>query len=388
MVTKGRTKKGKKSKRTRFSYQSNDTEVTRRAAQGGGDFDSLFIGAVKLFKAADGKNKIRIMPRTWSDDAGPRHWSFTAHVHYQVGSDNAQYLCLQKMQSKPCPICEERAELAAEGDDEAAKKLRPSLTKLVWIIDRAHPEEGPKIWKMPAVKVHNSICDLSDDKDTGEVLTIDHPEEGYDVTFRKKGEKDRTDYSSVAIARSDSLLSDSDQEFDDWLDMIQENSIPAILNFFDYNYIKGVFGGSAGSRDVELDEDEDDEDETPPPRSSRRSRRAPVEEEDEDDEDEEEEEETPPPRSRRRRRPPVEEEDDDDDEDDEDEEEEETHSKLPRSRRRRAPVEDDEDDMDELDDPDSVEDDEDEEPAPKSRRKRRDLRSDISSGLKRRGKKK
>ena len=39
--------------------------------------------------AETGAQHIRILPRTWNDDEGPRHWGFEAFLHYGVGADNS-----------------------------------------------------------------------------------------------------------------------------------------------------------------------------------------------------------------------------------------------------------------------------------------------------------
>jgi len=279
-------------------YRANDPEETRRGAQNQGDYDKPIKGNVKTWTPPEGRSRIRILPRTWEDEGGkwPRHWSIEVFIHYQIGADNAAYMCLDKMGKGPCPICEERARLALEGDEEGAKELRWTKSRLVWILDRKNPDDQAMVWKMPVRSIYSEICDRSNDPETGKLLPIDEPEEGYDITFRRQGKQMmNTNYSSVEIARTPSSISDDDNEYNSILDFIEANPLPDQLVFYDYDYISKVFSGRVSSRDK-------DEDSAPPPRS-RRNRRASAEEGEEPEEADDVEDEvddTPPPRSRRK----------------------------------------------------------------------------------------
>ena len=254
-----------------FKYRENDPATAEKHASGGGDYDTPFLSHIKLWKPSEGKNRIRILPRTWEDGDGPAHWAFPVYIHYKVGPDNGAFLCPQKMGQGPCPICEERAEYAARGDEEGAKALRPSFAFATWIIDRKNPGDGPQIFRMPAQKIEQEICSVSRD-DKGATLKIDHPDAGYDVMFQRSGSLDRTQYTGVQVARTESSLSDDDDEYNDWLDFIEDNPIPETFNFYSYEYIARAFGkiSAAGSTPEVEEEEEEEEIET----RSRRRRRA------------------------------------------------------------------------------------------------------------------
>jgi hypothetical protein len=195
------------------------------------------------------------------------------------------------MKGEACPICEERSRLALEGDEEGAQELKVSKHRLVWIVDRKNPEDGPAVWKMPVKSVYAEICDRCDDPDTGEVLKIDHADDGYDVQFRRAGKtKNNTSYSSVEICRNSSSVSDDDEEYNRILDAIEDQPLPSLLNYYDYDYIATVFSGRSPSASIPAEEPDDD---SPPPKS-RRQRRTVAEVEPEDD--------SPPPKSRRGRK--------------------------------------------------------------------------------------
>tara|TARA_R100001480_G_scaffold74640_4_gene85219 strand:+ start:5102 stop:6019 length:918 start_codon:yes stop_codon:yes gene_type:complete len=266
-------------KRRAFSYQENDAAAGRRMSSGGGGFDNPLKGDQKSFKVQDGKNRVRILPRTWSDDEGPRHWGYEVWVHYGIGADNSTYLCLKKMKGERCPICEERERLAAASLEDDAKQIRPVKRVIAYVIDRKNEHEGPMVWWMPATKVAAEIADRSDDAETGRLLKIDHPEEGYDVTFKRSGQGLTTQYTAVDIARTPSAISEDDDELDDWLDQIVDAPLPSLLNYFDADYLEQVFAGSVTKPEPKVEPEQDDE---PPPRP-RRSRPAAVKSEELDD---------------------------------------------------------------------------------------------------------
>lgn len=263
-----------------FEYQARSREdVTKRSSMGSNDYDKLLVDGIKMWKPQDGDNSIRFLPATWK---GAKHYGLDIHVHYGVGPDRQAYLDLKKMKGEDDPISEEREMAVRDGDEKYAKELESKRRVLVYLVDRNNEKEGVQAWAMPWT-VDRDIVKVCVDKKTGEVLPIDHPEEGYDVEFEKKGQKDRTEYLGVSIARRSSELGD-----DRWLDYAIDNPLPEQLQYFDYDHIAKAFGGG-GSHKNKRDRDEDDErdaprrgssssrgrdrdeDEDPPRRSSSRS---------------------------------------------------------------------------------------------------------------------
>lgn len=220
-----------------YQYEGRSkADVDKRSSQGANEFDKYLVDAVKMFKPNDGDNTIRVLPPTW---AKPKHYGLDIWVHYGVGPDRQTYLCLHKMKGEKCPICEERQLVADDGDEKAAKALEPKRRVLVYLIDRDNEKEGLQAWGMPWT-VDRDLCKVSVDKKTGEVLPIDHPEEGFDVEFEKKGAKDRTEYLGIAVARRDSSLGN-----DKWLDAAMDLPLPETLVYFDYDHVAKAFGGGS-----------------------------------------------------------------------------------------------------------------------------------------------
>lgn len=239
-----------------YEYQTRSPESVReRSTKGANDFDKITIDGIKSFKPADGDNCIRILPPTWKN---PEHFGYDIYVHYGVGPDRQSYLCLQKMKDEADPIFEEyeiAKRDAREGnkDDEAyVKDLQAKKRVGVWLIDRNNEKEGVQFWAMPWT-IDRDIVKVSIDKKTGEVLPIDHPDDGYDVEFDKSGKGARTEYGGVAISRRSSPLGN-----DKWLDYAMDHPIPDILQYFDYDHIKKAFGGSGAHRDTRGGDDREE----------------------------------------------------------------------------------------------------------------------------------
>lgn len=232
-----------------FTYRARSPEQTRqRSEKGANDYDRIVSEGIKNWKPNDGLNRIRILPPTWPD---AEHYGYDIYVHYSVGADRGQYLCLHRMLGKPDPIEEERQRARRDGDEQYAKDLDAKRRVGVYLIDRDHEREGVQFWAMPWT-LDRDIVKVSMDRSTGEVLPIDHPEEGFDVEFEKKGSKDRTEYLGVAIARRSTPLGKSS-----WLDFAVENPIPDQLQYFDYEHIAKAFGGGGEHRDSRAASDRD-----------------------------------------------------------------------------------------------------------------------------------
>lgn len=389
-----------------FVYQSRDSKKVReRATQTGAVFDSIFKSGFDVFKPKGGTNSIRFLPPTWED---PEHFGYDIWVHGYVGSDNSSYLCPAKMKNKPCPICEAQKEAKDAGEDDEAKKLTPRKRTVAWLIERDGETDMPQLYAM-SWTVDRDIAVLCNNEKTGKVLEIDHPEKGYDVSFKRKGEGLKTEYYGFNIDRDDSPIEDKEKKQDEILAYIEENPIPSTLKFYSEDHLRKVIEGTAASEDDDDKErrgrrrkDDDDEDDKPRGRGRKdddddgeddKPRGRKGRDDDDDGEDDkprgrrgrdEEDEEDDKPRGRGRDK------DDDDGEDDKPRgrrgRDEEDEDDKPRSRKGRDDDDDAEDDKPRgrgrKDDDDDAEDDkprgrrgrddDDEDDKPRSRRGRDD----------------
>lgn len=271
-----------------FTYRSrNKEQISKRANQTGGGFDSIIKDKYNTFNPKEGDHRVRILPPTW-DDA--EHFGHDIYVHFGIGPDNQSYLCHEKMRGEQDPIDEERRRAQNDGDSEYAKELSAKQRVAVWVIDRDNEEEGPMVWSMPWT-VDRDIADLMCDRRTGEIFEIDNPEEGYDVDIKRHGSGKQTRYT-VQIARRATPLHDDPEVMEEWLNYILDNPIPETFNFYDYDHIDLVFsGGTASKKDAPEDKEEEDDEEEDGPPWDEDPKDSEEDEEDEEDEEEEDDDE-------------------------------------------------------------------------------------------------
>lgn len=279
--------------RERFKYEARDkSDVEARANQRGGVFDSYLIEGVKIFSTKkEGDYTIRVLPPPSGMrdvikkfNAGKMHYGIDIYVHYDIGSSS--YLCRDKMLGEPCPVCEERTRAdRAGGDPDYARSLNPSKRVLCYVIDRSKEGSGPQVWAMPFM-LDKDFAKLSDNKKKG-LLQVDHPDKGNDIDFSKEGTGKKVKYTGIRIDPDSSPLSEDPDEQDEWLDYIQDNPLPDLLNYYEYDHIKAAFeggraapkGDDGGERRRPRDDDTDarrrPRDDEAEERPSRRSRAEP-----------------------------------------------------------------------------------------------------------------
>jgi hypothetical protein len=299
----------------KFQYKRRNADnVKKRMNQSATNRDGFINDDVDMYKVKDGDNLVRFLPPTFENlnGADAEHYGLDVFVHYDVGTDGSSFLCLEQNFNEPCPICQARLEMEAEGLKEEADKLKARKRVLIYVIDRDNEDAGPLVWSAPWT-VDKDVSMRSYDKRSGEVYYPDDPEDGFDIEFAREGKGRTTKYVGVQLARKSSALSRDEDEMDEWLDKIAGNPLHKILIKPDAERMEKAFNAGMGMSGGKEDEDEKEE---KPSRSSRRNK----------DEDEDEKEEKKSRRSRR------------DEKDDEDEKEE----KPSRSSRRNKDEDEDE----------------------------------------------
>lgn len=99
------------------------------------------------------------------------------------------------------------------------------------------------------------------DEETGDLLKIDLPEEGYDVSFKTiKGSQGGPvyTYEGEKISRRTSPIFADPKKMDAVLDYIAEHPITETLEYKEYDYIKSILDGGTIEEKVETDDDDDD----------------------------------------------------------------------------------------------------------------------------------
>jgi len=278
---------------SKFVYKKRSAETVRKqASRPVGRYDSAFKSGTDLFRMKNGDNTIRILPPTWPD---ADHYAYPVWMHRFIGPDNSTYACPRKMLNKPCPICDAAQQARDNDDKDEEKALRAQEMWCCWVIDRDGDDpELPQIHQMSGI-MDKDILNNTIDKKRGDVLAIDDPDNGYDLTIRRSGQGIKTRYSGFTFDRQDSPISDDADTQEEILAHIADNPIPDLINYYDSKYLQNMLSGSAEESDEELDDDsEEDEDEDADDSKSKKTKKTKVKaksrDEDEDEEDEESDE--------------------------------------------------------------------------------------------------
>ena len=257
-----------------YRYQHRDPEDWERRSERQGGFEGIIKDDFRTFRPKKDENTIRILPPTWED---AKHYGYDIWAHYNVGPDKAAVLCLQKMKNKPCPCCEERARLDKDGDDEAAKEMKPRQGVVTWILNKNERDAKDPVIFVMSGNMDTDICKVSKDRGTGELFEIDDPDNGYDVSFDRDGEGLRTRYTGYQVARRPSSVPKR------VVDFVEDNPIPTVLRWRDYDQIVALLEGSGSSargNDRDRRKDRDDDRRSSRDDDARPSRRARDEEDD------------------------------------------------------------------------------------------------------------
>ena len=226
-----------------FRYQQRTDEDMDRRASGAGDgstFEGFIMSEFRLYKPHSGDNYIRILPPTFED---PKHYGIDVWVHYGIGPDEASVICPKKMLNKPCPCCEARIVADKRGDTDLADDLKPTRRVLIWLLDmkEADRERKPILWPMGG-STDTDISKHAKDRETGKYRAVDHPDDGFNLSFDRTGEKLRTKYTGFQFNSKPSSVPD------EALDYVMDHPLPTTLRWRDYDQIAGLFDGAVRAR--------------------------------------------------------------------------------------------------------------------------------------------
>jgi len=307
-----------------YDYTPSFEATVKRADDRHSQFDNLFKD-IKIFKAKEGQNGVRICPPTWQ---GAGHYGKRILIHSDIGPRNQRYLCLRENDDSPydnCPVCDELKKLGPRATLDDRKALQAKEQVVYYVLSRNAGDEPEVMVWLVSPTTDSEIAAQSVNRRRGSVLNIIDVDDGYDIEFTRKGTgRTTTRYSGYKVDRDSSPLHEKMQLQEEAEDFINDNPLPTRLNFVTPERMTEVLFGTAKDEDEEKQQGEREA-----PRDDRRgSRRQAVEEEEEEqprrtrNRDEEE-----APRQRTRTPPPA-----------DDEEEEQPR----RTRTRTPPPEDDE----------------------------------------------
>jgi hypothetical protein len=251
---------------SRFRYHGRSADdVHERAKQRSSRYDQTFSVTTTNYKVRSGENHIRILPwieQKAEEESGyakfrayttkyRNHWGIDVRMHYGVGPDEGQYLCL-KDTGQPCPICDVwRA--------ENIERLSPKDRVLVRLIDRKDEKAGIQYWMMP-LSVSTDISAISEVRSRtssqGKLLQIDDWDNGHDVYFDTEGADIHRKYKRFFVEPEPSYLLEDENAQDDILEeLFAEPWLPDQLNYYSAEHLLKVLMGQKGDEDADSDED-------------------------------------------------------------------------------------------------------------------------------------
>lgn len=126
-----------------YSESSANTNYSEKSYDIKNYFTTYLPDGVK-----EGTRQIRILPPLEGDETPFQEmWGHK----YKVGKDWKTFPCLAKEENSPCPFCETRELLRAEGTEqgkESAKKFNARRFYIIRVIDREKESEGVKFWRI------------------------------------------------------------------------------------------------------------------------------------------------------------------------------------------------------------------------------------------------
>jgi len=134
-------------------------------------------------------------------------------VHYNIGSDNHAFLCVDKMFGEPCPICALRNELKTAGEPEDIYNLyRYTKRYLMWVVNAETArtiKEGTHLYDAPTT-VKNGILDICVDPRNDKIIDPSDQAEMVNVVFKRVGKKgyQNTKYTGFKLEDREEELSD------------------------------------------------------------------------------------------------------------------------------------------------------------------------------------
>ena len=174
-------------------------------------------GRVQLWKPAQGKHKIRVIPWKNTPDGMP----FLERRHYWIG--NTRFLAPVQF-GKPDPVNDLIKKCYASGkpeDRELAKLLHSKLNAYAAIIDRADETKGPQVWAFNSF-IYQQLLSIFDEEGVNDYTD---PNTGFDLIVTISPSKKMFNGKAVLdtvpkASRTQTKLSDDPDLMKKWMDGI------------------------------------------------------------------------------------------------------------------------------------------------------------------------
>ena len=194
--------------------------------------------------------EIRVLP---SADGGSPFVEFHGHK-IQVDGKWTTFACLRHEKNEPCPFCEAREALLAEGkesDKELAKKYNSKLMYIVKLIDRNAVDEGVKFWRFNhdyrktgvMDKIHGIISAIKKDKE------FFNPINGRDLSININRDQNNNPVVSSVVAQDVTPLSENAEQAAAWL--ADTRTWQDVYSLKPYDYLEIIVKGGVPAWDKE-----------------------------------------------------------------------------------------------------------------------------------------
>lgn len=255
-----------------FAYQRDNTESKGVGRSGFMDYSSL--SGVKMFEMdADARSQsINIIPYTIATKNHPHvrsgrrkvgQWDYLLDVwvHKSLGVNKADKLCLKRTYGMPCAACDEMSRLYDEGEDDDAKKLKPSR-RCVYIVNPVEdgkPSKDLMLFETSHFAFNKELTEEASASSDGGVVNFHDPRPGHGkvVKFKVGVNKEIGGRNGFTYAKS---IEFEDREYDireSVLDKAEGIHLDALLKVPTNAEIKdALFGGDdlEGAEDDVRDE--------------------------------------------------------------------------------------------------------------------------------------
>lgn len=171
------------------------------------DVDALSSGGTPFWKAAEGKNMIRVCPPL-PGHRSPIHIRAMHRLEDPTDSKNwAMVMCRKKAAGEPCAICEREEQYKRSEDPldvKAAQEMWAKTSGLANIIDCTNATtlaKGPQLWDLKK----GALDELKLMRD--QFGDYSHPITGYLIVVVRQGTGQHTKYKYIADSRNPTPLS-------------------------------------------------------------------------------------------------------------------------------------------------------------------------------------
>jgi hypothetical protein len=176
-------------------YQQTHANIGKYA----GNMGEPYINPnIPMYVPRDGENCIRIVDPI--ELLQLKIYFMDVFFHRNVGFKKDYFLCRNRHNLGPCPICEIPDEHMWDTNKDQAKTYLPDWRRLMWVLDLKNPQESGKLklWSAPRT-LSDEILAQSRSPENDTFIEVSDPFTGVPVYFTKTGKGLNTKYTGVKL---------------------------------------------------------------------------------------------------------------------------------------------------------------------------------------------